>query len=200
LIWELLLVVAAYVVGSLPTALLVVRRSTGEDIRTTGSGNIGATNATRAAGFRVGAIVTVVDVAKGALPVWAMSVFNPASVWLAAAMLAAVIGHCFPVWLRFRGGKGVATGFGAFLVLSPQTALAALLLWVVVLALSRLVSVASMVASAAFPVLLAFIDSPNPVILGAVSAAAVLIILRHTSNIRNLVAGEEPKIGERDDQ
>jgi len=194
-IWELLLVLTAYLLGSLPTALLLVRLTTGADVRETGSGNIGATNATRAGGLKVGAIVTVVDVAKGALPVWAMSVYNPTSPWLAATMLAAVVGHCFPVWLRFRGGKGVATGFGAFLVLSPQTALAALALWVVVVVISRRVSVASMVASAAFPVLLVFIDRPNPVILGAVSAAAILIILRHRSNIRNLVTGDEPMIG-----
>jgi len=194
-IWELLLVVGAYLLGSVPSALLVVWLMTGEDIRRLGSGNIGATNATRAGGIKAGLVVTFLDVAKGALPVWAMSVLHPASAWLAATMLAAVVGHCFPIWLGFHGGKGVATGFGAFLVLSPWTALAALALWLIVLAIWRRVSLASMVASAAFPLLLVVIDRPNLIILSAVSAASVLIVLRHHANIRQLLAGDEPRIG-----
>jgi len=194
-IWELLLVVGAYLLGSVPSALLVVWLMTGEDIRRLGSGNIGATNATRAGGIKAGLVVTFLDVAKGALPVWAMSVLHPASAWLAATMLAAVVGHCFPIWLGFHGGKGVATGFGAFLVLSPWTALAALALWLIVLAIWRRVSLASMVASAAFPLLLVVIDRPNLIILSAVSAASVLIVLRHHVNIRHLLAGDEPRIG-----
>jgi glycerol-3-phosphate acyltransferase PlsY len=194
LIWELLLVVVAYLLGSVPSALFVVWMMTGRDVRDLGSGNIGATNATRAGGIRAGLVVTFLDVAKGALPVWAMSVFHPAGAWLAATMLAAVIGHCYPIWLKFRGGKGVATGFGAF-VLSPWTALAALVLWLIVLVIWRRVSLASMVASAAFPLLLVMIDRPNAVILGAVSLASVLIVLRHHDNIRHLLAGDEPKIG-----
>jgi glycerol-3-phosphate acyltransferase PlsY len=195
LIWELLLVVVAYLLGSVPSALFVVWMMTGRDVRDLGSGNIGATNATRAGGIRAGLVVTFLDVAKGALPVWAMSVFHPAGAWLAATMLAAVIGHCYPIWLKFRGGKGVATGFGAFVVLSPWTALAALVLWLIVLVIWRRVSLASMVASAAFPLLLVMIDRPNAVILGAVSLASVLIVLRHHDNIRHLLAGDEPKIG-----
>jgi glycerol-3-phosphate acyltransferase PlsY len=171
LIWELLLVVVAYLLGSVPSALFVVWM------------------------IRAGLVVTFLDVAKGALPVWAMSVFHPAGAWLAATMLAAVIGHCYPIWLKFRGGKGVATGFGAFVVLSPWTALAALVLWLIVLVIWRRVSLASMVASAAFPLLLVMIDRPNAVILGAVSLASVLIVLRHHDNIRHLLAGDEPKIG-----
>jgi glycerol-3-phosphate acyltransferase PlsY len=195
LIWELLLVVVAYLLGSVPSALFVVWMMTGRDVRDLGSGNIGATNATRAGGIRAGLVVTFLDVAKWALPVWAMSVFHPAGAWLAATMLAAVIGHCYPIWLKFRGGKGVATGFGAFVVLSPWTALAALVLWLIVLVIWRRVSLASMVASAAFPLLLVMIDRPNAVILGAVSLASVLIVLRHHDNIRHLLAGDEPKIG-----
>lgn len=195
MIWELLLVVVAYLLGSVPSALFVVWMMTGRDVRDLGSGNIGATNATRAGGIRAGLVVTFLDVAKGALPVWAMSVFHPAGAWLAATMLAAVIGHCYPIWLKFRGGKGVATGFGAFVVLSPWTALAALVLWLIVLVIWRRVSLASMVASAAFPLLLVMIDRPNAVILGAVSLASVLIVLRHHDNIRHLLAGDEPKIG-----
>lgn len=195
MIWELSLVVGAYLLGSVPSALLVVWLMTGRDIRKLGSGNIGATNATRAGGLRAGVVVTIFDVAKGALPVWAMSVFHPASAWLVATMLAAVVGHCFPIWLKFRGGKGVATAFGAFLVLSPWSAAAGMVLWLIVLVIWRRVSLASMVASAAFPLLLVIIDDPTPVILAGVSAASVLIVLRHHDNIRHLLAGDEPKIG-----
>jgi len=193
--WELALVIAAYLAGSIPSALLVVWMFSGKDVRREGSGNVGAANATRVAGWGAGAVVTVMDVAKGAVPVWLMTVLNPESRWLAATMLAAVLGHCYPVWLRFRGGKGVATAFGAFFVLSPVPALIALGIWVVVLAVSRLVSLASLVASAAFPVLFALIDPPGWLLLAAVCAVAVLIIIRHQSNIRQLIDGTEPRIG-----
>lgn len=193
---ELVLVFVAYLLGSLPTALVLVRSMTGEDVRRTGSGNVGATNALRAAGWKAGAAVTVIDVAKGALAVWLMRRINPESGWVAAAMLAVVIGHCYPVWLKFRGGKGVAAGFGAFLVIAPLSALAALGVWILVLVISRWVSLASMIASAVFPLALKLIDSPDMVTLISVSAAAVLIILRHSSNIRKMLSGEEVKVGD----
>lgn len=193
---EIALVVFSYVLGSLPTAYLLVRLMTGDDVRYTGSGNVGATNALRTAGWRVGVAVTVIDMLKGAIPVWLMEQYNPESGWVAAAMLAAVVGHCFPVWLKFRGGKGVATGFGAFLVIAPLSALAALALWIVVLVISRWVALASMVASASFPLVLKLIDRPDKVTLMSVSAAAVLIILRHNSNIRKMLAGSEVKVGD----
>ncbi len=199
MIWELALVAAAYLFGSLPSALLVVSQATGKDVRHEGSGNVGAANATRLGGFAVGAVVTVMDVAKGALPVWAMSILNPASGWLAATMMAVVAGHCFPVWLKFRGGKGVASALGAFAVLAPWAALAAVVLWVVVLAVGKRVSLASMVASAAFPVLMVVFDDPGSVILAAVSAVSILIIFLHRSNIRRLIDGSEPKIDDRRD-
>jgi glycerol-3-phosphate acyltransferase PlsY len=193
---EFLLVAFAYLVGSLPTAYLLVRLLTGDDVRRKGSGNVGGTNALRAAGWKAGIAVTVIDVAKGALPVWLMTRFNPESGWVAGAMLAAVLGHCYPVWLKFRGGKGVATGFGAFLVIEPWSALAALALWFVVLVISRWVALASTVASACFPLLLKLIGNPDIVTLVAVSAAAVLIIFRHSSNIRKMLSGEEVKVGD----
>ncbi len=192
---ELLIVGLAYLLGSLPTAYLLVRLMTGDDVRSKGSGNVGGTNALRTAGWRVGVAVTLIDMAKGAIPVWLMQHFNPESAWIAAAMLAAVVGHCYPVWLKFRGGKGVATGFGAFVVLAPLSSLAAFGLWVVVLLIWRWVSLASMTASASFPLILKVVDNPDVVTLTAVSAAAVLIILRHSSNIKNMVAGDEPKVG-----
>lgn len=193
--FEIALVVIAYLVGSVPTAYLLVRMAVGQDIRTRGSGNVGGTNALRTAGWRIGITVTLIDVVKGVLAVWLMRLYNPESGWVAAAVLAAVLGHCYPVWLKFRGGKGVATGFGAFLVIAPLSALAALGLWFVVLAIARWVSLASMVASAAFPLLLKLIDRPDLRTLAAVSVAAVVIVLRHVSNMRKIVAGEEARIG-----
>jgi len=193
---ELTLVFLAYIVGSLPTALLVVRVVAGQDVRRVGSGNVGATNALRAAGWKAGVAVTLIDIGKGALPVWLMHRYNPESVWAAAAMLAVVIGHCYPVWLKFRGGKGVATGFGAFLVIAPMSGLVAFALWFVILGITRWVSLASMTASAAFPLILKLIDRPDLVTLVAVSAASMLIILRHASNIRNLLSGKEAKVGD----
>jgi glycerol-3-phosphate acyltransferase PlsY len=192
---ELILVAFAYLVGSIPFAFIFVRYVTGRDVRKEGSGNVGATNALRSAGWKVGVSVTVLDTAKGSLAVWAMMVFNPESAWLAAAMLAVVAGHCFPPWLLFRGGKGVATGFGAFLVIAPLSALAALGVWIVMLAAFRWVSLASMTATASFPVLVQIVDRPDWVTLVSVAAAAILIILRHHSNIRNLVTGNEPRLG-----
>jgi len=193
---EIGLVIFAYVCGSLPTAYLLVRLMTGKDVRVYGSGNVGGTNALRTAGWKVGVVVTAIDVLKGALPVWLMSRFNPESAWVAAAMLAAVLGHCYPVWLKFKGGKGVATCFGAFLVIAPLSALAALGLWILVLVISRWVALASMVASASFPLILKLIDSPDVVTLVSVSAAAVIIILRHSSNIRSILSGTEAKTGD----
>jgi len=193
---ELILALVAYLLGSLPTALLLVRLMTGEDVRQKGSGNIGGTNALRAAGWKAGVAVTLIDIGKGALAVALMQRYNPESVWVAAAMLAVVIGHCYPVWLKFRGGKGVAAGFGAFVVVAPLSAAAALVVWFLVLVISRWVALASMVASAVFPLSLKLIDKPDMVTLVSVSAAAVLIIFRHSSNIRKMLTGEEVKVGD----
>jgi glycerol-3-phosphate acyltransferase PlsY len=192
---EILLVVFAYFVGSIPFAYIFVRSITGRDVRAEGSGNVGATNALRSAGWKVGVTVTVLDTAKGSLAVWAMMVFNPESAWLAASMLAVVVGHCFPLWLGFRGGKGVATGFGAFLIIAPLSALAALGVWFIVLVAFRWVSLASMIATASFPVLVQLIDRPDWITLVSVAAAAILIVVRHHSNIRQLIAGDEPRLG-----
>jgi glycerol-3-phosphate acyltransferase PlsY len=198
MIWELVLVAIAYLLGATPSALLVVWLTTGKDVRREGSGNVGAANATRTGGIVAGAVVTIMDVLKGVVPVWAMLYLNPASPWVAATMIAAVVGHCYPVWLKFHGGKGVATAFGAFAVLNWVAAAVALAIWLIVLVVARRVSVASLAATAAFPILLAVIDHPSPILLGAVSAVSVLIIFRHRSNIRRLIDGTEPKIDDRE--
>jgi len=195
MIWELTLVIGAYLLGGIPSALFVVWIATGKDVRREGSGNVGATNATRTGGLAVGAVVTLLDVLKGAVPMWLMSVLNPASGWMAAVLVAVVVGHCYPMWLKFQGGKGVASAFGAYLVLAPWAAAVALGVWVVVLAVGRRVSLASVVATAVFPVALVFMYHPSPMILAAVSGVSILIIFRHRSNIRRLIDGTEPMIG-----
>lgn len=195
MIGEVMIVVGAYFLGSLPTALLVVKFVTGKDVRFSGSGNVGGTNAARAAGLRIGAVVTLVDMGKGALPVMVMQWYDPASRWLALAMLAAVVGHIFPVWLGFRAGKGVATAFGAFLVLAPGAAGAAFLVWLIVVGVGRFVALGSMIASACFPVLLYLLVRPPEPVMWAVVAVSALIVVKHRSNMENLVRGTEPRIG-----
>jgi glycerol-3-phosphate acyltransferase PlsY len=193
---ELIWVGVAYLLGSLPTALIAVRLSTGGDVRREGSGNVGATNAARSAGLRIGIIVTVIDVGKGIVAVLLMTNINPAAKWQTAALLAAMIGHCYPVWLRFRGGKGVATAFGAIAVLAPLPSACALGTWVVVLSVARYVSVASMGAAASLPIWLALLGDPPVSLLVGVSGAAVLVILRHLSNVRRIARGEEDRLGQ----
>lgn len=195
MIGEIVIVVGAYFLGSLPTALLLVRWVTGADVRLSGSGNVGGTNAARAAGLKIGAVVTLVDMAKGAIPVMVMHWYNPSSRWLALTMLAAVIGHIYPVWLRFRGGKGVATGFGAFLMLAPGPAGVAFLIWLIVVLIARYVALASMIASASFPVLLYSMEHPPEPVMWAVVVVAGLIVFKHKPNMENLVRGTEPRIG-----
>jgi len=199
-ILELLLVVGAYVLGSIPCSLFAVRMATGGDVRKVGSGNPGATNALRAAGWKVGAVVVLCDAAKGAIPIFMMLQLNPASRWLAAVALAAVIGHCYPVWLRFRGGKGVATSIGAFLVIAPKALAVTLAVIAVVMVIRRVMSLASVVGAAVFPLVLWWLVGPHPHLMAGVVIMCTLIVLRHTPNLRRLARGEEPRVdfGDRD--
>jgi acyl phosphate:glycerol-3-phosphate acyltransferase len=196
--------VAAYLLGSVPVGYLLVRIFRHEDIRSVGSGNIGATNVLRSGGKGLGAATFVLDVLKGASAVWIAALV--ATAWLptmqernveALAALCAVIGHMFPIWLRFKGGKGVATGFGVFLAATPLAALAAITLFAIVLALSRYVSLASILAAATFPILAWSIDhSPRPAFFIAVQAIiSFLIIVKHHPNVRRLLAGTENRFG-----
>ena len=194
---EFVIVAGSYVLGSVPFAYIVTRLVTGKDIRTTGSGNVGATNTLRAAGPAAAAAVMVLDVAKGVVPVLAMRAVNPASWWVGGAAVAAVTGHCFPVWLRFRGGKGVATACGAFVTLSPLAAACAAAVWLALLAAFRIVSLASVVAVATFPVWLYWIQRAPSGLVMAGAVVAVIIIGRHHANLRRLAAGIEPRLGER---
>ncbi len=196
--------VAAYLLGSIPTGYLLVRLFRHQDIRSMGSGNIGATNVLRTGGKGLGAATFLLDMLKGCAAVW-LGEWAAAHVLLwagprdieALAALCAVLGHMFPVWLRFRGGKGVATGFGVFLVASPLAALSAIAVFAVILALTRYVSLASVLGSASFPVfawLLAEGERP-PFFFAVQIAVALLIILKHHQNIRRLFAGTESRLG-----
>jgi glycerol-3-phosphate acyltransferase PlsY len=198
--------VAAYLLGAIPFGLLLTKLFGSGDVRKVGSGNIGATNVARAAGPLAGIFTLVLDAAKGAAAVWLAARFaNESATWMIIAGLAALIGHCFPVWLGFRGGKGVATAAGVFLVLCPLALLGAVLLFVLVVVFSRYVSLGSISAAASIPMLIYFLWAPHhapPLVVtfGAL-AAAILIVYKHDGNIQRLVQGEEPKFsfsGKRD--
>jgi glycerol-3-phosphate acyltransferase PlsY len=204
LIASLLIAVAAYLLGSVPTGYLLIRLFRHQDIRSFGSGNIGATNVLRSGGKGLGAVTFLLDVVKGSTAV-ALGILlahvllpnGPVRDMEALAALFAVIGHMFPVWLGFHGGKGVATGFGVFLVAAPWAALAAISVFALLFAITRYVSLASIVAAACFPVFAwYFARGDRPLFFIAVQAAvALLIIAKHHQNIRRLFAGTESRIG-----
>jgi len=195
---------AAYLLGSIPVGYLLVRIFRRQDIRTVGSGNIGATNVLRSGGKGLGAGTFVLDVIKGAAAVLlGAALAGPVLPMIpqrdveALAALFAVLGHMFPVWLKFRGGKGVATGFGVFIVAAPWAALAAITTFAIVFALTRYVSLGSILGAASFPVFAYFtVRGPRPAFFVAVQAiVALLIILKHHPNIRRLLAGNEHRFG-----
>lgn len=192
--------ILSYFCGSIPFGYLVALRH-GLDIRTAGSGNIGATNVTRQLGKRVGAIVLLLDLLKGILPVVVAKIATGNSAVEVAAGIAAVVGHMFPIWLRFRGGKGVATGTGVVAVLLPWPALLGLLVWLTVLGATRYVSLASLLAAGSVAagrlVFAAEPFAPSQRILTLFALLAfTLVVIRHASNIRRLIAGSEPKVSE----
>jgi glycerol-3-phosphate acyltransferase PlsY len=190
--------IAAYLLGSIPFGYLIVRWQRGIDVRSTGSGSIGATNVMRNLGLAGFAATFLLDFGKGAAAVFlAMRFTGSVPTWYAAAALAAVVGHCFPVWLKFRGGKGVATGAGAFVVLAPFQVLCVALLFAVVVGIWRYVSLGSITAIAAFPILLHFQGrAPLPLVLGSAACAAVVIGC-HRTNIRRLLEGTENRLGKK---
>ena len=189
---------AAYLLGSIPFGLLLTRLFGGGDVRKSGSGNIGATNVARVAGTLPGILTLLFDVAKGAAAVWlAGRVSNESATWMMIAALATLLGHCFPIWLKFRGGKGVATAAGAFLVLCPAALLGSVILFLLVVFFWRYISLASISAAASMPLLIyilwALHHAPPPIVTFGALAAAGIIIYKHDGNIQRLVQGEEPK-------
>ncbi len=197
-------VALAYLLGSIPFGYLLVRLRGGGDVRETGSGGTGATNVTRRAGRGAGILTLLLDALKGMAAVLIARVVlgagDAAGWWVCAAAAAAVLGHVFPVWLRFRGGKGVATGLGVFLVLAPLATLCALAVFAAVLWLWRYVSLGSITAACVLPLAvwtlsaLGISDRAAAPVLAFAALGAALIILMHRANIGRLLKGEESRL------
>lgn len=189
-----LLLVLAYIIGAVPFGYLIVRFKTGRDVREFGSGNIGATNVLRTTG-RLAAIVTLVlDIVKGFVAVWLMDQFggpDPYYAWRSAAALTVMAGHAFPVFLRFHGGKAVATFIGAFLYLTPVPLIAVMIVFVITVAVSRYISLGSIVAAGTFPLGVWLILHPPPPLWIAALIAGAFIVYRHRANIERIRAGNE---------
>ena len=191
------LVLVAYLLGSVSFAVLLVRAATGRDIRAEGSGNAGATNVLRAHGKRLAILVALLDVAKGAAAVLLMRLGTADPRWAAAAGFAAILGHVFPVFYRFRGGKGVATAVGAFLVLAPLALLCCLAVFVLVVAVTRYVSLGSVLALVLLPPVAGLLFRAPRAIVTAAAATALVVVVKHLGNLKRLARGEEKKLGAR---
>lgn len=191
----LLLAITAYLIGSIPTGIIVAKILGAPDPRTIGSGNIGATNVGRAGGKAAGIITLIGDVLKGFLIILlAFYIFGNSPKEASIAGLAVFLGHLFPLFLKFRGGKGVATALGVFLAIGPLQATLALVLFIIIAAIFKYVSVGSIIAAASIPVFFSFFAYSQPYVpLAAI--IAVFIILKHSDNIKRLIQGTENKIG-----
>jgi glycerol-3-phosphate acyltransferase PlsY len=197
--------IVAYLLGSIPFGLILVRIFRKQDIREHGSGNIGATNVIRSGSKGLGAVTFLLDAAKGFIAVlfaWQLALHThqtqlQAQNLAATAAVCAILGHIYTVWLQFKGGKGVATGFGVFLGIAPLSALVALIAFILVFAISRYVSLASIVAAIVFPLaaLLRHHEPLTPFMIAVVILLPLLIIVKHHANIRRLLAGTEYRFG-----
>ena len=188
--------VVVYLIGAVPVGFLVARAAGGLDIRAKGSGNIGATNVLRTLGPLPAALTLLGDIVKGYVAVRVAEVFGPEPAWGAAGALLAIAGNCWPVFLRFKGGKGVATALGAFLALVPAAIAVAAIVWIVLVAAFRYVSLASILASASLALGAWILGYPS-IYAAAAACAAVLILWRHHENVKRLVSGTERRLGER---
>jgi glycerol-3-phosphate acyltransferase PlsY len=201
---KLVLLAIAYLLGAIPFGYILVKYvfTRGEDVRTSGSGGTGATNVTRKAGRTAGLLTYLLDVGKGVAAVALMQIVAEGDyLWIGAAGVAAIIGHIFPVFLGFRGGKGVATGVGIYLLIAPYSVVAALVLWALTVYFTRYVSLASLVAAGALPLLSWVIYGvlrPDPHLTALITiaiAAFALILFAHRENVRRLLRGEEKRFG-----
>jgi len=198
-----LLILGSYLVGSIPFGYLIGRGLRDRDIRASGSGSVGATNVLRVMGWKPAVSVLLLDLAKGVVPILLGKQLAVPSAWLGAMALAAVVGHIFPIFLGFRGGKGVATGIGAFATLAPLAALGALVIFGVVVAWTRYVSLGSVTATASFPLLMLLFEGAagqealDPALVGFAAGTSALMIFQHRSNLQRIRAREELKLGER---
>jgi acyl phosphate:glycerol-3-phosphate acyltransferase len=201
-----LLVLAGYLSGSIPFGFVLAKLLLGVDVRTVGSGNIGGTNVARAGGKKLGIAVVVLDAAKAIAPILfaramlggpfaAVDGGHPRDLemWVVAVAIAAFVGHVFPVWLRFRGGKGVATAFGIFLVLSPLGALAGIVAYCIAYVVTRISSLGSLAGTAVTAAVTFALDGPRSPVSWAGLVLALLIVLRHWDNIRRILSGEEKR-------
>jgi glycerol-3-phosphate acyltransferase PlsY len=188
----LVAVALAFLVGGIPFGYLLVRWKTGEDVREKGSGNIGATNVLRTSGRMVGVATLLLDIAKGLFAVWVADKLSDGSaVWMSLAALAVMAGHAYPVFLKFQGGKAVASFIGAFLYLTPVPMIAALVVFLIVVAATRQISMGSIVAAGMLPFAVWLIEHPPAIVVWAALAAAVFIIARHRANIERIRSGTE---------
>jgi len=188
--------VVVYLIGSIPVGFLISRIAGGGDIRAKGSGNIGATNVLRTMGPGPAIATLLGDILKGYVAVRVAEVFGPQPGWGAAGAVLAIVGNCWPVFLRFKGGKGVATGLGAFLALAPKAIVPALVVWLVLAAAFRYVSLASIVGCVVMVLGVWLFGYPH-VYVGAAACAAVLIVWRHHANVKRLLLGTESRLGQR---
>jgi len=191
----LVYVIAAYLLGSIPVGVVLARLK-GQDPRTVGSGNIGATNVMRAAGKTLGIITLLGDIAKGFLPTALALLYGLSPLYVVCIGLAAFLGHLFPVYLRFKGGKGVATALGVFLALEPAAIPILIGVFILVLLLWRYVSLGSLVGTALMPVLLLLFCAPREYVIGSL-IVGVLIAWKHHENIRRIIAGTENRFSSR---
>jgi glycerol-3-phosphate acyltransferase PlsY len=189
----------AYLIGSLTFATILVRLTRGIDIRTVGSGNAGGTNVLRTSGKGLALVVALLDILKGVVAVLLMKMITYDPRWLGAAAVAAILGHVFPVFFGFRGGKGVATAVGSFAVLSPWSVLVIVGVFALVVGLTRYVSLGSVTAACLLPVTMGLLfHAPEAEVVGAL-AAALLLVVSHRANIRQLLSGTERRLGGEDE-
>ena len=189
----------AYLLGSIPFGYLLVKIFRKQDIRATGSGNIGATNVARSGAKGLGIATLLLDLGKAFLAVKIAQHLAPGNYDIAvAAAVAAILGHVYPVWLGFRGGKGVASALGVFLALTWPSALAILGVFIVVVAITRYVSLASIIAAAVFPIFgFRFVSFRTPIVIAGFFLIPLIIIAKHHQNIRRLLSGTESRFGSR---
>ena len=191
-----LIIVVAYLIGSIPFALLLARQWGAGDLHLVGSGNIGAANVLRATGITAGVLVAVLDIAKGAASVILAEWLSPNPASGAVAGLAAIIGHVYPVWLRFRGGKGVATACGVFSILTPFAMPPAFAIFLVTVWATKYISLGSVLATLALPPIAYAIGNPPAAVVAAFAAAAI-IVFRHRTNLVRVRTGTERRLGAR---
>jgi glycerol-3-phosphate acyltransferase PlsY len=192
---QLAMIILSYLLGAIPCGLIISRRQQGIDIREHGSGNIGTSNVLRTLGRRAAVLTLVGDVVKGGLPVILGRWWGLSEAWLAAAGVAAIVGHNWPVYIGFRGGKGVATGFGAALALMPGITGLALAVYLLTAALTRYTSLSALLSSASLLLFAQALKASQPRVLFSL-VSAVLIYVRHRENIQRLIQGTERKIGQ----